>query len=57
MFGSEEENKNKIEQMEEKMESLEEKIVRICDILEIEDEMEDEYESDEDESDEDESDN
>ena len=42
--------------MEEKMESLEEKIARICDILEIEDEMEDEYESDEDESDEDESD-
>jgi hypothetical protein len=33
MFGSEEENKNKIEQMEEKMESLEEKIARICDIL------------------------
>jgi hypothetical protein len=43
--------------MEEKMESLEEKIAKICEILEIEDEMEDEDESDEDESDEDESDN
>lgn len=42
MFGSDEENKNKIEQLEEKVEALENKIANIMDVLEMQDEVEDE---------------
>ena len=43
MFGSnEDENKNKIEQLEEKVEALENKIANILDGLEMQDDVEDE---------------
>ena len=43
MFGSnEDENKNKIEQLEEKGEALENKIATILDVLEMQDDVEDE---------------
>ena len=43
MFGSnEDENKNKIEQLEEKVEALENKIANILDVLEMQDDVEDE---------------
>ena len=38
MFGSDEENKNKIEQLEEKVEALENKIANIMDVLQMQDE-------------------
>ena len=42
MFGSnEDENKNKIEQLEEKVEALENKIANILDVLEMQDDVED----------------
>ena len=37
MFGKDEENKNKIEQLEEQVEALENKIANIMDVLEIQD--------------------
>ena len=43
MFGNnEDENKNKIEQLEEKVEALENKIANILDVLEMQDDVEDE---------------
>ena len=42
MFGNnEDENKNKIEQLEEKVEALENKIASIMDVLEMKDDYED----------------
>jgi len=50
MFGNnEDENKNKIEQLEEKVEALENKIANIMDVLEMQDDVEDEDIEDEDE--------
>ena len=46
MFGSDEENKNKIEQLEEKVEALENKIANIMDVLEMQDDVESEDEDD-----------
>jgi hypothetical protein len=57
MFGykdDEVENKNKIEQLEDKVNELENKIANIMDVLEIQDDVEDEIDEDvEDEADED----
>ena len=45
MFGKDEdENKNKIEQLEEKVEALENKIASIMDVLEMQDDYEDDSE-------------
>ena len=57
MFGykdDEVENKNKIEQLEDKVNELENKIANIMDVLEIQDDVEDEIDEDvEDEADKD----
>ena len=57
MFGyndDEVENKNKIEQLEDKVNELENKIANIMDVLEIQEDVEDEIDEDvEDEADED----
>ena len=57
MFGykdDEVENKNKIEQLEDKVNELENKIANIMDVLEIQEDVEDEIDKDvEDEADED----
>ena len=57
MFGykdDEVENKNKIEQLEDKVSELENKIANIMDVLEIQEDVEDEIDEDaEDEADED----
>jgi hypothetical protein len=57
MFGykdDEVENKNKIEQLEDKVNELENKIANIMDVLEIQEDFEDEIDEDvEDEADED----
>jgi len=49
MFGKDEENKNKIEQLEEKVETLENKIANIMDVLEMQDDHEEDDDSSDDE--------
>jgi TolA-binding protein len=44
MFGSDEENKNKIEQLEEEVEALKNKIADIMEVLQMQDDVEDEDE-------------
>ena len=51
MFGNDQDNKNKIEQLEDKVSELENKIANIMDVLELQDEEEsDEFEPDDGES-------